>query len=423
MSNEEKADVKCPRCKCYRYPSEYLNDKGRSLKTCIKCRDRATISRNKTQICEHKKQRSTCVECDGSQICEHKRRRSRCVECGGSSICEHKKERSTCVDCGGSSICEHKKIRSYCVECGGGSICEHKRRRSTCVDCGGSSICEHKKERSYWVECGGSSICEHKRRRIYCVECDGSQICEHKKQRSYCVECDGGSICEHKKRRSRCVDCCGSEICEHKKQRSTCVECGGSSICEHKKIRSTCVDCTPKNACQNCFQIYIPNRSRFKPYCFRCYCVLNPDVEIPRKFMLKEHHFRDVLKEHFKELKMVFNKKVDNGCSSRRPDLRIECLTHTIVGENDENKHDKVSCENKRMMELFQDLGNRPLVMVRFNPDKNKTSEGCFKFTKTGALSLNKKEWNKRIKKLISRIQYHIDNVPSKEVTIEYLFY
>jgi len=61
--------------------------------------------------------------------------------------------------------------------------------------------------------------------------------------------------------------------------------------------------------------------------------------------------------------------------------------------------------------------------MIRFNPDKNKTSEGCFKVTKTGSLSLNKKEWNKRIKKLISRIQYHIDNIPSKEVTIEYLFY
>ena len=36
------------------------------------------------------------------------------------------------------------------------------------------------------------------------------------------------------------------------------------------------------------------------------------------------------------------------------------------------------------MMELFTDLGNRPLVMIRINPDKYKIGkekiEGCFEF-------------------------------------------
>jgi hypothetical protein len=57
---EEKADVKCAKCKCYRYPSEFLNAKGRELKTCKKCRDLATKSRNKNK-CPHGRQRGQSV--------------------------------------------------------------------------------------------------------------------------------------------------------------------------------------------------------------------------------------------------------------------------------------------------------------------------------------------------------------------------
>jgi hypothetical protein len=105
--------------------------------------------------------------------------------------------------------------------------------------------------------------------------------------------------------------------------------------------------------------------------------------------------------------------------------MRIEQFTHTILIECDEDSHKSYDpvCENRRIMELFQDLGNRPLVMIRFNPDKNNKSDGCFKFTKENALSLNKKEWTKRIEKLSERIQYYLDNIPTKEVTIEHLFY
>ena len=124
--------------------------------------------------------------------------------------------------------------------------------------------------------------------------------------------------------------------------------------------------------------------------------------------MIKEHHLRDTLKEEFKELKMIFNRKIDSGCSSRRPDVRVECLTHTVIIECDEEQHKNYSCEEKRTMEIFQDLGNRPLVMIRFNPDKYEKYEGCFNKTKTGALSLNKKEWTKRIKELVEKIKYHI---------------
>ena len=38
------------------------------------------------------------------------------------------------------------------------------------------------------------------------------------------------------------------------------------------------------------------------------------------------------------------------------------------VDENQHNNYD-CSCENKRLMELAQDLGHRSMVVIRFNPD------------------------------------------------------
>jgi len=81
------------------------------------------------------------------------------------------------------------------------------------------------------------------------------------------------------------------------------------------------------------------------------------------------------------------------------------------------------------MMEIFQDLGNRPIIYLRFNPDsyteKNtgKKIDGCFKTTSTVTNSLQKNEWDRRIKILRGRIDYYLDNIPNKEITVEHLFY
>ena len=150
-------------------------------------------------------------------------------------------------------------------------------------------------------------------------------------------------------------------------------------------------------------------------------------MDIPRRYKMREHHLRDALKTEFPEVHMVFDKKVDNGCSRRRPDVRIEQLTHSIIVECDENQHRNYSCENKRTMELFRDLGNRPMVLIRFNPDsyvRGETSvEGCFKKTKSGAVSIRKKEWNRRIAELTNTIHHYLHDIPSKEVEEVRLFY
>jgi hypothetical protein len=51
-TEETKQEIeykKCPRCKCYREPEKFLNEKGRKLKTCECCRTTSKASRESKQ--------------------------------------------------------------------------------------------------------------------------------------------------------------------------------------------------------------------------------------------------------------------------------------------------------------------------------------------------------------------------------------
>jgi len=80
------------------------------------------------------------------------------------------------------------------------------------------------------------------------------------------------------------------------------------------------------------------------------------------------------------------------------------------------------------MMELFLDLNNKPLVLIRFNPDKymdeeGDTIRGIFRFNEKNDIFSYKEAYKDRIKKLKKTVDYHLNNIPEKEVNIEYLFY
>jgi hypothetical protein len=167
--------------------------------------------------------------------------------------------------------------------------------------------------------------------------------------------------------------------------------------------------------------------SKWNPYCFRCYCVLNPDAVIPRKYKLKEHHVVDKLKENFEEkFTMRFDKIVEGGCSRRRPDVAIDFGSHCLMIEIDENKHTNYSCEEKRMVELYEDVGFRKIVFLRFNPDRYTDGSAVypspFRYTRAGILHLEETEFNRRMDRLMERIRAHRIE-PTDQITVEYLFY
>jgi hypothetical protein len=157
---------------------------------------------------------------------------------------------------------------------------------------------------------------------------------------------------------------------------------------------------------------------------------LFPDEPIARNYKVKEKHLADYLFTHFKDYIEAYDKKIQGGCSKRRPDFLIDIFTHSIIIKCDEHQHPDYSCENKRNMELFQDLGNRPLILLRFNPDKYIDENGnivksCFKYHKTtGVCMIDDKDiWNNRLEALKTMIEKYINNIPTKEVTVEHLFY
>lgn len=344
----------------------------------------------------------------------------KCATCKKDFIAELKKDGSEYKTC---RVCL-EKMKLYIES----NKCEHGKRRYRCIECGGESICEHNREQSRCIECKGSQICEHGKHKFRCKDCGGSSICEHNRERSHCKDCGGSQICKHNRERSCCKECGGISICEHNRVRSHCKECDGIIFCEHNKRKGRCVICTPNRACKKCLSIYIAPSFKYHPYCFSCFCIENPDAEIPKKYKLKEHHLRDFLKEEYKNLDMVFDKSV--GESNKRPDVLINFQNHNIMIECDENQHKRsnYNCETKREMEIFQDLENKPLVCIRFNPDNyldgiGKLVHGCFEMTKTAGWKIVKPEWIRRINILKQVINNFISEPPTKEFTKISLFY
>ena len=88
-------------------------------------------------------------------------------------------------------------------------------------------------------------------------------------------------------------------------------------------------------------------------------------------------------------------------------------------------------------MQLFEDLGSRPLVLIRFNPDtyvdeNEEKVQSCFlPMTKVEDMhkkrfyDINESEWTRRVNILENVIQgfLSLDTFPAKELTEIKLFY
>lgn len=174
-------------------------------------------------------------------------------------------------------------------------------------------------------------------------------------------------------------------------------------------------------------------QEKYEGYCLSCYVNLFPDKPNLRNYKTKEKDVVDRIIQAFPDFTWVADKKVEDGCSKRRPDLLLDMGSHIIIIEVDENKHNTYdcSCENKRLMEISQDLQHRPIVFIRFNPDsyineKGETIKSCWTLNKQGILQVtrkNKKHWENRINCLKTQVEYWINNLTEKTIEIIELFY
>lgn len=312
-------------------------------------------------------------------------------------------------------LCQHNKNKYYCVDCPGAGICEHKKRRHRCAACGGGSLCEHKQIKSRCYQCGGNDLCCHGVRKYYCLDCKGSGFCEHGQRKDRCLSCGGSSMCEHNRRKSNCLDCLGSAYCSHGKVKYYCKTCDGRYLCK-----------TPW--CETYRNL------KCNGFCLRCCIYLQPDIPVVRNYRTKEKAVTDFVSSNFPDMTWVQNKKVEDGCSKRRPDMLLDMGSHVVIIEVDEHQHKNYEsiCENKRIMEISQDLHHRPIIFIRFNPDGYENEDGeivnsCWTTHKsTGIAMISKKkenEWTARLETLKQKIQYCIENQSEKTIEIIELFF
>ena len=139
--------------------------------------------------------------------------------------------------------------------------------------------------------------------------------------------------------------------------------------------------------------------------------------------------------KEFPTVDWIADKTISGGCSLRRPDLMVDLGYQVVIIEIDENQHIDYdcSCENKRLMQLSQDVGHRPVVFIRFNPDKYTMSNGksitsCWGINKFGLACVKPskvKEWNERLVALKNMVQYWLEpeNISEKTVQVVELFY
>jgi hypothetical protein len=174
--------------------------------------------------------------------------------------------------------------------------------------------------------------------------------------------------------------------------------------------------------------------NKYDGYCLRCFIHLFPEKPVSRNYKTKEYAVIEYIKTNFPNYIWIADKIVNGGCSKRRPDLLLDLGYQVIIVEVDENQHIDYdcSCENKRIMELSQDVGHRPIVFIRFNPDDYENNginvTSCWGNNKNGICVVKKskkEEWVQRLNTLEEHMNYWINPINSTNKTVEtiQLFY
>jgi hypothetical protein len=249
-----------------------------------------------------------------------------------------------------------------------------------------------------------------------------------------------------------CAEHADKETMDNVKNKK-CKKCNDSlAVCNYKGLKSRiyCCRCRlpdmvnlSKTICKNDYILDNGEKyeclteiahMKYDGYCTRCFVGLFPNAPITKNFKTKEVRVYEYIKSMFPDVEIVTDKIISTGFSKRRPDMCIYKDEYSIIIEVDEFQHGvyETICENKRMMELFIDLQNKPLVIIRFNPDaytnaKNKKINSCWSISKANGMAIINKnkivDWNNRLNKLKQTLTYYLQNPPTKELEVQYLYY
>ena len=296
-----------------------------------------------------------------------------------------------------------------------------KKKYNICINnkCSKISNFNYKNESKalYCADCKLENMIDIKSKK--CIKCNIKRPNFNYKDESkplYCGNCKLDNMINIKSK--KCITCNIKIPNFNYKDESKALYCGNCKLDNMIDIKHImCITCNLVRA-----------HTKFNNMCSGCYYYMNPNSVLTRNHKSKENQIISDLNKELNNI-IIQDKIISNGCSKRRPDGLIKLNDYNIIIEIDENQHNDYSCENKRLMEIFKDLGNSPLTMIRFNPDAykldNKKIKSPFGITKIdGKLKIiNKKEYKLRFNKLLDTINSNIKIIPNKEINVIHLFY
>jgi len=175
----------------------------------------------------------------------------------------------------------------------------------------------------------------------------------------------------------------------------------------------------------------IVHTAKYEGYCRPCFGDMFPDRPVVRKHKIKELAVTNFLKRAFPSVPWTCNRVI--GVSRRMPDMLCDLGEQVLIVEVDENQHATYSKtdENKRMMELSGDVGHRPVVFIRFNPDDYVDADGvkhtsCFAINKQGVMTVKKCkliEWEQRLSTLRGTVEHWMRQRTPNPVEVVSLFF
>jgi hypothetical protein len=415
---EDMADFRYGICR-------YINDNN------IQCNIRATYGKIGT------KNASYCYSCYNKLDDEIKKTienvvSKKCIKCEKKRPTFNKPGETTashCGDCKEEGMinivskrcikCEKKQpnfnkpgetLATHCGDCKEDGMIDIKNKR--CIKCQKKQPTFNKPGETIATHCGdckedGMINVLEKRK---CIKCEKKRPTFNKPgktQATHCGDCKEEGMIDIVSK--KCIKCKKKQPLFNKPGETVATHCGD---CKEDDM----IDIKNKKCISPMCDIRA--NSKYKGYCFRCFVYNYPEEPNSRNYKTTERAVVDYITDTFKDYKILNDKTISGGCSKRRPDILIDVETHCIIIEIDENLHINYSCENKRMMEISQDLGHPNIVFIRFNPDAYINNEGkkiksCWKVNKSGICVIDSKnKWKERLDNLKNLIEYWLNNIP-----------
>ena len=251
-----------------------------------------------------------------------------------------------CKRCMESDMIQLRSPMCYCGKQRPSLAIPGATRPTHCALCKTSDmICVY----GYFCPCGKHASCglPGARRPTHCVPCKSPEmVCTH------------GNMCQ-----------CGKHACFGIPggKATCCATCQTDGMQDVVSKRCVEVDC---EVIINSSQKYCANHDTEKKRVTR------------RKEFILGHHLKDVISVLF----TAWNKMPKNAreCGGAyRPDFVYVLDHYIIIVECDEFGHEQydISCDRKRMVDLFNAYGGRPILFIRWNPDPFKV-DGRTRVTK-----------------------------------------